>query len=74
MITAVAMGTVVLTPASQVVAASCVWTVTFTLGVGVSSGGYIDLSTPVWNSGLGANSNEYYCNGSVSCAGITSKK
>lgn len=73
-IVATVMGTVIITPSSQIVALSCKWTIQFTLLTGVSTGGLIEMSTPVWNYGLGSDTNQYYCNGAVTCAGVTSKK
>ena len=41
------MGTVSILPSSDIIAASCSWTISFTLNYGVSSGGVLQISTPI---------------------------
>jgi hypothetical protein len=63
-----------ISPASTSVATNCTWTVSFVTSQVISSNAYIELTSPVWNSGLGAPFSRYYCSSSVSltCSGILS--
>lgn len=61
-----------ISPGSQLVGVSNNWTVSFTLSYDLSSGGYVELDTPVWNNNLGSSTTDYYCNGVITCTGINS--
>lgn len=58
-------------PSSYVVAANTTWTITFTITQSLTTGCIIELSTPIWNSGMNGKYSRYYCSGTVACTGKT---